>query len=310
MDRQSHFHYPWERRFCTSCGQQGSIGLDALCDECRHQARSGHPAHPHPHSGYMPWSPVDSTPPWQEETHNHPSDWRPRQHPHSHRHFEDNPEHRFQQRRSRGRRPRRNQPQHEEYQHDMEVDLQPQEELRDFWEYVPSSRPRRRGRPHRPQAPPQFTDFDYPMLPGAFSPFDAPSLFDLPDDDFFMYPSMMGDVGHMFQRQSNIMHMIRESLGLGPAFFPEMTSLEDFFTQIEAQHPDRIRPATASALRRIQTKSVDRRMVGEVCAVCQDKFETGQQVSCLRCEHTFHKNCLGPWLRSNNTCPVCRQTVD
>ena len=49
------------------------------------------------------------------------------------------------------------------------------------------------------------------------------------------------------------------------------------------------------------------------CAVCQEDFQIGELFVPLPCNdihpHKFHKECIMPWLRSNNTCPTCRGTI-
>lgn len=43
------------------------------------------------------------------------------------------------------------------------------------------------------------------------------------------------------------------------------------------------------------------------CAICLENtlkpFET------LRCQHTFHKECINIWLSNHITCPMCREIV-
>jgi hypothetical protein len=46
------------------------------------------------------------------------------------------------------------------------------------------------------------------------------------------------------------------------------------------------------------------------CTVCQDKFVMGEEVCQLtKCEHLFHTDCITPWLKLHDTCPVCRIPV-
>ena len=42
------------------------------------------------------------------------------------------------------------------------------------------------------------------------------------------------------------------------------------------------------------------------CPVCQEKYEPGERCKLLPCQHAFHPNCILPWLKVHNTCPVCR----
>ena len=41
----------------------------------------------------------------------------------------------------------------------------------------------------------------------------------------------------------------------------------------------------------------------DVCVVCQEEVKTGRK---LPCSHTFHLECIKPWLSQKNTCPKCR----
>ncbi|KAL6177953.1 hypothetical protein ACLB2K_049474 [Fragaria x ananassa] len=43
-----------------------------------------------------------------------------------------------------------------------------------------------------------------------------------------------------------------------------------------------------------------------LCAVCKDDITLGEQGKKLPCAHRYHGDCIVPWLRIRNTCPVCR----
>ncbi|KAJ1281145.1 hypothetical protein BS78_04G285900 [Paspalum vaginatum] len=47
------------------------------------------------------------------------------------------------------------------------------------------------------------------------------------------------------------------------------------------------------------------------CAVCLSEFEDEERLRFLpRCSHAFHPDCIGEWLASHVTCPVCRCNLD
>jgi E3 ubiquitin-protein ligase RNF115/126 len=46
------------------------------------------------------------------------------------------------------------------------------------------------------------------------------------------------------------------------------------------------------------------------CVICLTAFEKGNQVLILPCTHLFHPNCIKDWFKTNNTCPICKFTID
>ncbi|OVA10267.1 zinc finger protein [Macleaya cordata] len=54
------------------------------------------------------------------------------------------------------------------------------------------------------------------------------------------------------------------------------------------------------------TLTVEQLQEDNICAVCMDEFSTEEEVTWLPCSHYFHENCILPWLRIRNTCPLCR----
>jgi hypothetical protein len=50
-------------------------------------------------------------------------------------------------------------------------------------------------------------------------------------------------------------------------------------------------------------------LLSQSCAICLSDYEPGDVCSILPCSHTFCAACVKTWLRTNNSCPTCRQPV-
>jgi hypothetical protein len=48
----------------------------------------------------------------------------------------------------------------------------------------------------------------------------------------------------------------------------------------------------------------------EECCICLEAFKDGENIRRLQCFHIFHVKEIDKWLRTNNTCPVCKTAVD
>lgn len=49
--------------------------------------------------------------------------------------------------------------------------------------------------------------------------------------------------------------------------------------------------------------------IEEMCSICFDRFAKGDILGELPCGHTFHRDCICPWLNTKSTCPLCRIDV-
>ncbi|KAL8941569.1 MAG: hypothetical protein Q9216_002159 [Gyalolechia sp. 2 TL-2023] len=72
-------------------------------------------------------------------------------------------------------------------------------------------------------------------------------------------------------------------------------------------------PASAAAIEALPKKKIDKGMLGNdgkaECSVCMDSVDLDDEVTVLPCQHWFHGECVGAWLKEHDTCPHCRQGI-
>ena len=44
------------------------------------------------------------------------------------------------------------------------------------------------------------------------------------------------------------------------------------------------------------------------CSICLEKISDEYQ-SVLKCDHTFHKECIDKWFEKSHRCPLCRNSL-
>uniref|UniRef100_A0A7C9CD13 RING-type E3 ubiquitin transferase n=1 Tax=Opuntia streptacantha TaxID=393608 RepID=A0A7C9CD13_OPUST len=71
-------------------------------------------------------------------------------------------------------------------------------------------------------------------------------------------------------------------------------------------------PAAHSVIENLPTVRFSREGLEEnsvVCAICKDEVSGEEMVRQLPCLHYYHGDCIVPWLKMRNTCPVCRHEL-
>ncbi|XP_060962569.1 E3 ubiquitin-protein ligase RZF1 [Cannabis sativa] len=92
-------------------------------------------------------------------------------------------------------------------------------------------------------------------------------------------------------------------------FGPGMNELIEELTQNDRQGPAPAPESAISSILTIKIKESHLNKDTEYCPVCKEEFELGGEAKELPCKHIYHKDCIVPWLRLHNSCPVCRHEL-
>lgn len=100
-------------------------------------------------------------------------------------------------------------------------------------------------------------------------------------------------------------------IGGGPNPLPAMNEeaqFQNLLNQLFQSAQPKTHPTSPKAIKCLPSTVMSEQLLAKSpkCVICCEEFQVGQNVIKMPCEHVFERECVEPWLKTNNTCPVCR----
>jgi len=115
-----------------------------------------------------------------------------------------------------------------------------------------------------------------------------------------------------FDGINNMLQQVFGNLPMQMGDYASDTQTQNILNQLFMQHQNQgPPPASEDAVAKlprikISDEQIEKKMD---CSVCMCEFELDEEAVKLPCDHTFHSDCILPWFKMNNSCPVCRHEL-
>ena len=87
-------------------------------------------------------------------------------------------------------------------------------------------------------------------------------------------------------------------------------NLNDIFRMLMERQMNRDNPTDTAILNNLPETVIEDASKLDVekknCVICLEDFKNGDKATVLPCIHMFHSNCLQEWLKTQNSCPICK----
>ena len=138
-----------------------------------------------------------------------------------------------------------------------------------------------------------------------------------------LIPSMMNSIGSIFSNISPEINNFFNSFNMNNGLISflnnhnndfQFNNLVNIMMSFDLGSNNRHPPASDKAIKELKKIEVNDNNLNNykniTCNICLENFEVGNILRILECNHEFHENCIITWLKSNNTCPICRHELE
>jgi hypothetical protein len=152
--------------------------------------------------------------------------------------------------------------------------------------------------------------------PSSFEPYESQQRQQGGENSGLLNLIYTSSNGRRPRTTSSFLDMIVNILGMNNQ---DEGSMENIINYIMANDNNRYGnpPASKKAVDSLEKINIEEEYMKKIkaskaepsCSVCKDEYEIGQNIIHLPCKHTFHDECIQPWLKERNSCPTCRHEL-
>ncbi|XP_054723527.1 E3 ubiquitin-protein ligase goliath-like [Uloborus diversus] len=86
--------------------------------------------------------------------------------------------------------------------------------------------------------------------------------------------------------------------------------INSYYVDLNSEESPTNKPLSDKDIDKLETlKTCSNENAFDNCAICLEDVKENETIMKLKCNHTYHKQCLIPWLKTSGICPKCRDCI-
>lgn len=120
-------------------------------------------------------------------------------------------------------------------------------------------------------------------------------------EDYMLFDPFINGVAELHDRHRDM------RLDVDNMSYEELLALEERIGDVNTGLSEEVIIKSMKQRKHISFMAISTQNV-EPCCICQEEYDTGDNIGSLDCGHDFHTDCIKQWLAQKNICPICKMT--
>ncbi|KAI7748365.1 hypothetical protein M8C21_021632 [Ambrosia artemisiifolia] len=123
----------------------------------------------------------------------------------------------------------------------------------------------------------------------------------LVSEDYMLFDPFINGVAELHDRHRDL------RLDVDNMSYEELLALEERMGNVNTGLSEEVILKSMKQRKHIAFMAISTQNI-EPCCICQEDYDTGDNIGTLDCGHDFHTDCIKQWLAQKNTCPICKMS--